>query len=107
VERNLSGDFPFFLGKENDMWKVLVSFLVIAVSLSLTVPCLAGKDNSRVDKDTLKSWVADPGVLIIDVRTGGSWEKSATKIKGALRQDPQKVKDWAASLPKDKKLVLY
>ncbi len=89
------------------MRKVLVSFLVIAVSLSLTAPCLAAKDDFRVDKDTLKSWLADPGVLIIDVRTGSSWERSATKIKGAVRQDPQKVKDWAASLPKDKKIVLY
>jgi hypothetical protein len=89
------------------MRKALVLFLVITVSLALTVPCLAAKADFRVDKDTLKSWLADPGVLIIDVRVGGSWEKSATKIKGALRQDPQKVKDWAASLPKDKKLVLY
>jgi rhodanese-related sulfurtransferase len=89
------------------MRKALVSFLVFVVSLALTVPCLAGKDNFRVDKDTLKSWLTDPQVLIIDVRVGSSWEKSGTKIKGAVRQDPKKVKDWAASLPKDKKLVLY
>jgi rhodanese-related sulfurtransferase len=89
------------------MRKVLLLILVIAVSLSLTVPCLAAKDDFRVDKETLKSWLADPGVLILDVRTGSSWDKSAAKIKGALRQDPHKVKDWAASLPKDKKIVLY
>ena len=89
------------------MRKVLFLALVFALSLSLTAPCLAGKDDFRVDKDTLKSWLADPGLLILDVRTGSSWDKSATKIKGAVRQDPHKVKDWAAGLPKEKKLVLY
>jgi rhodanese-related sulfurtransferase len=89
------------------MRKVLLLVLVSAVSLALTAPCLAGKEEFRVDKDTLKSWLANPEVLIIDVRAGSSWEKSDRKIKGAVRQDPQKVKDWAASLPKDKKLVLY
>ena len=32
---------------------------------------------------------------------------SDKKIKGAVRQDPNEVKTWAASLPKDKKIVLY
>ncbi len=89
------------------MRKVLLLILVFAVSLALTVPCQAGKEELRVDKDTLKSWLAEHQVLIVDVRVGSSWEKSGTKIKGAVRQDPHKVKDWAASLPKDKKLVLY
>ena len=89
------------------MRKVLLLVLVLAVSLSLTTPCVAGKEAPKVDKDTLKSWLADPQVLIIDVRAGSSWEKSDKKIKGAVRQDPQKVKTWAASLPKDKKIVLY
>ena len=89
------------------MRKVLFLVLVFIISLSLTVPCLAAKEALKVDKDTVKSWLADPQVQIVDVRVGKSWETSDKKIKGAVRQDPQKVKDWAASLPKDKKLVLY
>jgi hypothetical protein len=67
----------------------------------------ADKDVPRVSKDTLKSWLGDPNLLLIDVRLGGDWQGSDKKIKGARREDPQKVKDWAATLPKDKKIVLY
>jgi rhodanese-related sulfurtransferase len=89
------------------MRKVLYVIVAFAVCLSLAVPALAGADSLRVDKDTVKSWLDDPQVLIIDVRTGNSWEQSDKKIKGAVRQDPQKVKEWAAGLPTDKKIVLY
>ena len=91
------------------MRKIAVWTVILLLSLALAAPGVswAGRQVPRVDKDTLKSWLADPQVLIIDVRAGSSWEKSDKKIKGAVRQDPQKVKTWAASLPKDKKIVLY
>ena len=34
-------------------------------------------------------------------------EFSDKKIKGAVRQDPDEVKTWAANLPKDKKIIPY
>ena len=89
------------------MRKVLSVIVAFAVCLSLAVPALAGADALRVDKDTVKSWLDDPQVLIIDVRAGKSWEQSNRKIKGAVRQDPREVKQWAAGLPTDKKIVLY
>lgn len=89
------------------MRKVLSVIVACAVGLSLAVPALAGADSLRVDQDTVKSWLGDPQVLIIDVRTRKSWEQSEKKIKGAVRQDPKKVENWAASLPTDKKIVLY
>jgi len=46
-------------------------------------------------------------VVILDVRAPDDWEKSDKKIKGAVRKDPKDVKTWAATLPKDKKIVLY
>jgi rhodanese-related sulfurtransferase len=61
----------------------------------------------RVGKDTLKSWLGDPNVLLIDVRADNDWQSSDKKIKGAVRQDPKQTKTWAAGLPKDKKIVLY
>jgi rhodanese-related sulfurtransferase len=89
------------------MRKVLHIIIALVVALSLTIPALAGADPLRVDQETVKSWLGDPQVLIIDVRTGKSWEKSNRKITGAVRHDPRAVKQWAASLPKDKKIVLY
>ena len=46
-------------------------------------------------------------MVIVDVRATGDWEGSDRKIKGAVRQDPNAVGIWAASVPKDKKIVLY
>lgn len=88
-----------------------VTFLVLIMALSLVLmvkgAAWAAKDTPLVDKDTLKSWLANPQVLIIDVRAGRSWEKSDRKIKGAIRQDPRDASKWAAGLAKEKKIVLY
>jgi len=83
--------------------------LVMALGLALVFPwsCASGKEGPRVDQQTFKTWLADPQVIILDVRAGEDWEKSDKKIKGAVRKDPKEVKTWAATLPKDKKIVLY
>jgi rhodanese-related sulfurtransferase len=82
--------------------------LVMTVVLMLMFPwaCI-GENAPRVDQETLKSWLNDPQVVILDVRAPDDWEKSDKKIKGAVRKDPKNVKTWAATLPKDKKIVLY
>jgi len=90
------------------LWSVVV--LALAVSLAfgfVGTGYAAGKEVPRVEKDTLKGWLGDPNLLIIDVRAASDWKGSDKKIKGALRQDPQEVKAWAATLPKNKKIVLY
>ena len=88
------------------MRKLVSWILVLAVSLVLAAPALAAKAVPLVSKQTLKSWLNDADLLIIDVRLF-SYDTSKKKIKGAVRQDPGKVKAWAATLPKDKKIVLY
>jgi rhodanese-related sulfurtransferase len=88
------------------MRKVMSWALVVAVSLGLAVPCLAAKGAPLVSKQTLKSWLNDPDLLIIDVRLS-SYDSSKKKIKGAVRKDPYNVRSWASTLPKDKKIVLY
>ena len=67
----------------------------------------SAKDVPRVEKDTLKSWLGDPNVVLIDVRADNDWKASDKKIKGAVRQDPREVKAWAVGLAKEKKIVLY
>lgn len=91
------------------MKKAKLLALVMALGLALVFPwsCASGKDVPRVDQETLKGWLSDPQVVLLDVRAPSDWESSDKKIKGAVRQDPKDVKTWAASLPKDKKIVLY
>jgi rhodanese-related sulfurtransferase len=86
----------------------LIFVLIIgAILFSLASGALAANRAQRIDLNTLKNWLANPRVEIIDVRTNNDWEASALKIKGAVREDPAKVAAWMNTLPKDKKIVLY
>jgi hypothetical protein len=89
------------------MQKLRLGAMRLAVGLILVIAwSCAGKDLPLVDKETLKGWLSDPQVLILDVRAGKDWHVSDKKIRGAVRQDPNEVKTWAANLPRDKKIVL-
>ena len=81
--------------------------MVAGLMLAFAWACSAAAEAPRVDKETLKGWLSDPQVVILDVRAPDDWKDSKTKIKGAVRQDPKAVQTWAASLPKEKKIVLY
>jgi len=48
-----------------------------------------------------------PQLLLLDVRTSGSWQASNNKIKGAVRKNPATFDSWANDLPKNSYLVLY
>jgi predicted sulfurtransferase len=95
--------------REEKMQKAKLWAMVLTFGLALVFPwaCASSEKAPRQDKETLKSWLSDPKVAVIDVRSPGDWEKATTKIKGAVRQDPKQVKTWAETVPKDKKIVLY
>ncbi len=83
--------------------------MALAVSLILAVAWYSstGEKPPLLDKETVKYWLSDPQVLILDVRAAKDWQVSDQKIKAAVRQDPDEVQTWAANLPKDQKIVLY
>jgi 3-mercaptopyruvate sulfurtransferase SseA len=85
---------------------VSLLFMVLAALLTGCGPS-PGSEVPRVDKDTVKGWLDDPEVMIIDVRSSGDWTGSDKKIKGAVRQDANKVDSWAPGLSKEEKIVLY
>jgi len=65
-------------------------------------------DVPRMSKEELKSMLGNPEVIILDVRASGDWDMSKTKIRGAVREDPNKsAKCWADKYSKDKTIVLY
>jgi rhodanese-related sulfurtransferase len=83
--------------------------MALAVSLMLALAWFYGSSEKAplLDQKTVKSWLSDCQVMILDVRAPKDWNVSDQKIQGAVRQDPDEVKTWAANLPKDKKIVLY
>ena len=87
--------------------KLWVMVMVVSLVVAFSWACSSAAEAPRVDKETLKGWLSDPQVVILDVRAPDDWKDSKTKIKGAVRQDPKAVQTWAASLPKEKKIVLY
>jgi rhodanese-related sulfurtransferase len=64
-------------------------------------------DVPRMTKDELKAMLGNPDLAILDVRAQNDWKDSDSKIKGALREDPESVKSWAEKHSKDKTIVLY
>ncbi len=91
------------------MKKTRLWVLVMAAALMLALPWsyAIGQEAPRLAPETLKTWLSDPQVLILDVRQPHDWQGSDKKIMGAVRQDPKDFKTWAAGLPKGKKIVLY
>ena len=90
--------------RKTKLWAMVMA---VGLILAFSWACSSAAETPLVDKETLKTWLADPQVIILDVRQPKDWEGSDKKIKGAVRQEPKEIKTWAANLPKDKKIVLY
>jgi rhodanese-related sulfurtransferase len=60
-----------------------------------------------VDKETLKSWLGDPNLFLMDVRSTSARNHSIAKIEHSHRFDPEKFGKMAQDIPKNKILVLY
>ena len=87
------------------------SFVPIVLLLFVTLASVASimaADIPRIcTKEELKAMIDNPNVVIVDVRTNAGWSESKLKIKGALREDPTKVKSWIEKYPLDKTFVFY
>ena len=83
--------------------KLWAMVMVVSLMLAFSWACAAAPEAPRVDKETLKSWLSDPQVVILDVRVRKDWQGSDKKIKGAVRQDPKEVKPGLPVSPRRKK----
>jgi rhodanese-related sulfurtransferase len=86
------------------VWTIVLFQVIVSVVFAAT-GCMA--DAPRITKEEVKTLLGDPGVIILDARTGGSWADSASKIMGAIRVDPSDVDAWAGTIPRDKKIIIY
>ncbi len=88
--------------------KVAMLLLVVVMGFTaVAIAACAAEDAPRITKEEVRPLIGDPGVIILDARTGGSWSMSDRKIKGAVRADPADVGSWQASIAKGKKIVVY
>ena len=81
----------------------LLIFFVVGILATVAWPA----DVPRMKKDELKAMLGTPDWVIFDVRAQSDWKGDDSKIKGAIREDPESVKSWAEKYSKDKIFVLY
>jgi rhodanese-related sulfurtransferase len=77
------------------------------VILGLIIFTAWAQEAPKITKEDVLGMLGNPDVIIIDVRSGGDWDGSELKIKGAIREDPRKVSPWVDQYPRDKTLVFY
>lgn len=93
--------------REKGLWMVFVLALI-----SLVAGCVPSvpvdTTTPRMTKEELKSALGNPAVIVVDVRLESEWKITRWKIKGAVREDPEKdIDSWAGKYAKDKTLVFY
>jgi len=91
------------------MKKVIVlmaGIMVFAVVVFLAMPAVA-QEVKRMSIEELKGMLGNPDLVVVDVRRDGDWKSSKVKIKGAVREDQEKIETWMSKYPKDKTLVFY
>ncbi len=86
--------------------KWLGILLSLGVVLTMVVPAMS-QEVRRISKEDLKEMLEKPDVVVVDVRADSDWRESPVKVKGAVREEPDKVDSWIEKYPKDKTLVFY
>lgn len=87
----------------------LFKFLLLINLFMLSSSVIAAGDGvSRITKEELRKKI-DKGeqVIILDVRTAGSYNGSTIRIKGDVRKEPDMAESWYKDLPMDKEIVTY
>jgi hypothetical protein len=95
--------------EEQEMRKVilLVAIAMVFASAVFFAAPAAAQEVKRLTIEELKGMLGTPDLVIIDVRRDGDWKLSKVKIKGAVREDQEKVETWISKYAKDKTLVFY
>jgi rhodanese-related sulfurtransferase len=88
--------------------RTIIVFLVAFVLGGCLQNLAVDTKTPRMTVVELKDLLDHPEVIIVDVRVADEWKRTGLKIKGAVREDPEKdYRTWASKYPKDKTLVFY
>jgi len=87
--------------------RLLIAPLLIFLVVGILTTFARSADVHRMTKDELKTMLGNSDLTILDVRSQSDWKDGDSKIKGAIREDPESVKSWAEKYTKDKTFVLY
>jgi hypothetical protein len=91
--------------KKNGMRRLSL-ILSFGLILLLCAPALS-QEVPRITKEELKERLGKPDVVVVDVRASRDWKGSTMKIKGAIREEDEKIDSWMSKYNKDQTLVFY
>jgi rhodanese-related sulfurtransferase len=86
---------------------LFLAIVMVVAAAAVFASSSAAQDVKRMTIEELKGMLGNPDLVIIDARREGDWKQSKVKIKGAVREDLEKVDTWMNKYPKDKTLVFY
>jgi len=86
---------------------VLIIVLLAGILLCRTAASAASIEVPRISIERTKQMLANPEVVIIDVRTAKTWWRSPNKIENAVREELGSLERWADKYPKNKTLIFY
>ncbi len=86
---------------------LFLAIVMVFAAAAVFASSAAAQDVKRMTIEELKGMLGNPDLVIIDARRDGDWKLSKVKIKGAVREDLEKVDTWMNKYPKDKTLVFY
>ena len=78
----------------------------VAINVDPTDASSSG-DIPFISIEDLKAKLAEPSVVILDVRIPKHIAASRSKIKGAIWVNPKEIDQWVHSFPKDSTYVLH
>jgi hypothetical protein len=87
--------------------RIFIAPLLIFFMVGILTTFARSADVPRMKKDELKAMLGNSDLVILDVRYKKDWTDSDSKIKGAIREDPESVQSWTEKYSKDKTIVLY
>ena len=86
---------------------LFLAIVMVFAAAAVFASSAAAQDVKRMTIEELKGMLGNPDLVIVDVRRDGDWKSSKVKIKGAVREDQEKVEAWMSKYAKDKTLVFY
>ena len=86
---------------------ILIIALMSGNQLGSPAASAASVEVPRISIERTKQMLANPDVVIIDVRTEKTWWRSPSKVENAAREDPGSLESWAEKYPRDKTLIFY
>lgn len=87
---------------KGNVWLVVVLSVLLACCSSAVAA-----DVARMSSAELRDRLEEPGLVILDVRRQGDYEREEIKIANAVRVDPGNVKGWVDNYSKEQSIVLY